>query len=81
MPLTDQLIAVVNAYSGHTGISVSTLSTRLFNGGGRLAAIASGGDLNTRNFENAMGWFSEHWPAELSWPEGVGRPRTVARCA
>lgn len=77
MPFTDQLIAVANAYSEATGTSLSTLSTRLFNGGSRLAAIASGGDLNTRNFENAMRWFSENWPDDAAWPAGVGRPRVA----
>ncbi len=74
MSLTDQLIAVANAYSEATGTSLSTLSTKLFNGGGRLTAIAAGGDLNTRNFENAMRWFSENWPDGSPWPAGVGRP-------
>jgi len=75
MPFTDQLIVVANAYAEATGTSLSTLSTKLFNGGGRLAAIASGGDLNTRNFENAMRWFSENWPDNCLWPAGVARPR------
>lgn len=77
MPFTDQLITVATAYSEATGASLSTLSTKLFNGGGRLQAIAAGGDLNTRNFENAMRWFSENWPEGLPWPAGVGRPQLV----
>ena len=75
LPLTDQLIAVANAYSAATGVSISTISTKLFNGGGRLAAIAAGGDLNTRSFESAMRWFSDNWPDDLEWPAGVARPR------
>jgi len=74
MSLTEQLIAVASLYSETTGVSLSTLSTKLFNGGSRLGAIASGGDLNTRNFENAMRWFSENWPENVRWPAGVGRP-------
>lgn len=74
MSFTDQLIAVASAYSEATGTSMSTLSTKLFNGGSRLQAIAAGGDLNTRNFENAMRWFSENWPEGQQWPVGVGRP-------
>ena len=75
MQLTEQLLTVATAYSERTGTSLSTLSTRLFNGGGRLATIANGGDLNTRNFESAMAWFSENWPEGLAWPAGVGRPK------
>ena len=80
MHLTEQLLTVASAYSEKTGTSLSTISTKLFNGGGRLSAIASGGDLNTRNFESAMAWFSENWPKDLDWPAGVGRPRQVERC-
>jgi hypothetical protein len=74
LPFTDQLIAVATAYSEATGTTLSTLSTRLFNGGSRLQSIAAGGDLNTRNFENAMQWFSDNWPEDLPWPAGAGRP-------
>ena len=81
LAFTDQLITVSKAYSEATGTSLSTLSTKLFNGGGRLQAIASGGDLNTRNFESAMRWFSQNWPSELPWPAGVGRPVTDNRTA
>lgn len=80
MHLTEQLVAVATAYSEKTGTSLSTISTRLFNGGGRLATIANGGDLNTRNFESAMAWFSENWPQDLPWPKGVGRPRQLEKC-
>lgn len=80
MQLTDQLLAVASAYCEKTGTAPATISTKLFNGGGRLAAIAAGGDLNTRNFENAMCWFSENWPSDLEWPNGVRRPQMTDLC-
>ena len=74
LPLTEQLSTVAQAYAKATGTALATVSTKLFNGGGRLSAIIDGGDLNTRNFEKAMGWFSDNWPEALEWPSHVPRP-------
>jgi hypothetical protein len=76
--LRDQLITVCTAYASATDISMSTLSTQLLNGGGRLQAIAAGGDLNTRSFEEAMTWLADNWPENAVWPKGIARPRKVA---
>jgi len=81
LPLTEQLSVVAQAYAKATGTALATVSTKLFNGGGRLAAIIDGGDLNTRNFEKAMGWFSANWPETLEWPSHVPRPASVEPAA
>lgn len=57
---------------------MSTLSTRLLNGGMQLKRIADGGDLNTRKFEQAMLWLSANWPAGAEWPPSVTRPTVNA---
>lgn len=75
--LRDQLITVCTAYADANNISMSTLSTQLLNGGGRLQTIAAGGDLNTGKFEEAMLWLSENWPDGTKWPIGVKRPFPV----
>jgi len=78
LPLRDQLIAVCEAYAVAKKISISTLSTQLLNGGGRLPAIAAGGDLNTGKFEEAMSWLSANWPENAVWPAEIARPNKVA---
>lgn len=65
---------VSQRYAELTGISLSTLSTKLLNGGMQLKRIADGGDLNTRKFEQAMLWLSANWPEGVAWPDGVERP-------
>lgn len=72
--LRDQLVVASTAYAAATGIKLSTLSTRLLNGGMQLKRIADGGDLNTRKFEEAMSWLSDNWPDGVEWPAGVERP-------
>lgn len=74
IPLRDQLVTVCAVYAEAKGISISTLSTQLLNGGGRLQTIAAGGDLNTGKFEEAMSWLSDRWPDDLPWPADVPRP-------
>lgn len=73
--LRSQLVKVSQRYADATGISVSTLSTKLLNGGMQLKRISQGGDLNTRKFEQAMAWLSENWPAGTDWPVDVPRPQ------
>lgn len=73
-PATDLLIRLSETYCQAVGLSRSRVSTIVFNDGKTLDRIAAGGDLNTRSYEKAIRWFSENWPADLAWPEGVERP-------
>ena len=74
LTLTAQLITAADAYCVAAGRSRSRVSTLIFGGGDRLDGVAGGNDLNTRSFEKAMRWFSDNWPADTPWPEGVERP-------
>lgn len=81
LPATEQLSIVAQAYAKATGKSLARTSTLIFNGGSRLTAIIEGGDLNTRSFEKAMGWFSENWPEAVDWPIGIQRPQPMEQVA
>lgn len=75
MKITEQLMMVADAYCKAKGLSLSRVSTLIFNDGKRLDAIREGSDLYTGRFEQALVWFSEHWPeGDESWPLGVPRP-------
>jgi hypothetical protein len=73
IPATSTLLQVADCYCAWCGLSRSRVSTIVFNDGKTLDRIAAGGDLNTRSYEKALRWFSENWPVELAWPEGVER--------
>ncbi len=77
MNLIANILAVANAYCGHTGLSRSRVATIVFNDGKKLDLIARGADLNTRRYEKAMLWFSANWPEALAWPTGIERPKHV----
>lgn len=74
MTLRNQLLAAAAAYADLVGIKRTWLSTLLFTDGKRLDLIAGGRDLNTKTFERAMQWLSDHWPEGAAWPDGVDRP-------
>lgn len=75
MQMTSQLLTVASAFCRARGLSVSRVSTLVFNDGKKLDAIENGSDLATGRFEAAMQWFSENWPEGADWPRGVPRPQ------
>jgi hypothetical protein len=77
MTLTEKLIRTAETYCAHVRRSQSRISTIIFGDGLRLAGIAAGKDIQTRNFEKAMLWFASNWPEGLDWPQGVERPELV----
>lgn len=74
MTLRETLLAIADAFGTARGIGRQRVSTLVFNRGGRLDDIAAGGDVATGTYERAMAWFSENWPADAAWPEGIIRP-------
>ncbi|PPQ34761.1 hypothetical protein CH337_20785 [Rhodoblastus acidophilus] len=74
MSAIEHLLHVVDRYGDALGLSDATVSTRVFNDGKRVATLRRGGDIGVRSFENALTWFSDHWPADASWPADVPRP-------
>lgn len=81
MTLTDQLLAVARAYCAARGLSMSRVSTLVFNDGKKLDLIDGGSDLATKNLERAMQWFSDRWPAGTEWPADVARPAPAESAA
>lgn len=71
---TAELLMLARAYAAEQDINFKTVSSRVFNDGKKLDAIAAGGDLYSARLNKAVRWFSDHWPSDLPWPEGIARP-------
>ena len=69
----DSLLTVARAYAALADVSLSTVSSRAFDDGKKLAAIEAGADIQVRRLAKAMQWFSDNWP-DGPWPSGVSRP-------
>jgi hypothetical protein len=74
MAMTDQLLAVARAYCAARSLSLSRVSTIVFNDGKKLDLVARGADLQTGKFEQAIAWFSANWPDGAEWPSDIPRP-------
>ena len=72
---TSELLLLARAYAKAEKVGFTTISSRVFNDGKKLDAIASGGDLYTSRLKRAIYWFSANWPEEAEWPTNVPRPR------
>lgn len=74
----SELISLARIYCEHRSksknLSLARLSTLIFNHGARLARISQGADFTLHSYQKALGWFSNHWPTDLSWPADIPRP-------
>ena len=70
-----QLLRVARAYGKILDVPLSTVSSRAFNDGKKLAALEEGADITVGRLESALRWFSDNWPADTDWPVEVERPR------
>lgn len=70
----EQILALADAYGAARGVKDATVSTLVFADGKRIQAIRDGRDLGVRTAMKAFQWFSDHWPADVEWPDGIDRP-------
>jgi len=80
-PLVQNLLALTDAYTGHTGVSVNKVSKSLFNDGAGIRRLRDGGDLLTANYIRAVRWFHDNWPDGLAWPDDIDRPCADVSCS
>lgn len=78
MKLVDHIIRLGGSYCDATELSLSRVSTLVFNDGKILARLAAGSDITTGRYQRALQWFSDHWPEGLDWPSDVPRPSIPA---
>jgi hypothetical protein len=69
----EQLLIVARRYAELKDVPLSTVSSRVFDDGKKLAALESGADINVKRLERALGWFAENLSDE-EWPSEISRP-------
>lgn len=85
MNLRDQILAVAEAHSAVTRLSIATLSTRIYGDGSRLPKLQKPRgprekrkDMLSGSIEIGLQWFSDNWPEGAVWPCSVTRPAPAA---
>ncbi|HTO29628.1 MAG TPA: hypothetical protein VL202_00390 [Pararhizobium sp.] len=76
--MIDDLLMLSDAFCSATGLAETTLSSKIFNDGKRIAAVRSGKDVGVRRLERGIIWLSENWPTGAEWPAEVVRPVSVS---
>lgn len=74
MDSRQTLLTVARAYSDATGLSLARIATIIHNGGALFKKLDAGGTCTIETYDKAMFWFSEWWPTDKPWPEGIPRP-------
>ena len=68
------LIQLIDVYAAATGVAPSTVSLRSAASGDLYRRLCGGADITSRRAERIVQWLSDHWPADLPWPDGIDRP-------
>ncbi len=76
--LRTHLRTCAEAYSAHTGDTITTISTRAVGDWRFLNRILEeDASFTVRLYDRAMGWFVKAWPRTLPWPAEVPWPRDI----
>jgi hypothetical protein len=73
---TDDIIELAEAFSEHSSLTISTVSTYAANDGKWLGGLKKNASCTLRKAEIVVRWFSNNWPADLEWPADIPRPKT-----
>lgn len=72
----EDIVRLARQFSAETGVSISAISSRVFDDGKKLPAmIERDADLTLRRAAVALQWFSDNWPQGARWPDGIHRPK------
>ena len=69
-----RLLALIDLFAKHTGLSVSTVSRHATGSGDTIARLQRGGAITTRRADRAFGFLSDNWPHTIAWPSDIPRP-------
>lgn len=75
------LLTVARAYSAASGRSLARVATLIHDQGALFKKLDAGGSCTIDTYDKAMRWFSDNWPDDLPWPEGIFRPPPSEKAA
>ena len=79
--MLQHLMMTARVFGIAENISLRTVSWRALGDSKKLNAILDGSDICVGRFAKTMRWFSDNWPENAIWPEGIERPAARAEQA
>lgn len=74
MKTEQQIVQLAASFAHHRGLAMSTVSTYSANDGKWICGLKSGASCTLRKAGIVLQWFSDNWPDDLEWPQGIERP-------
>ena len=71
---TQAIIQLAESYRVHRGLALSTVSTYAAADGKFFTRLIAGAGCTLKTAARLVLWFSDHWPADLEWPQDISRP-------
>lgn len=72
--LKANLRAVFEAFAATAKNKPSTIWSKAVGDARFMDRISSGASFTIKTYDNAIKWFSDNWPEDVSWPSEVARP-------
>ena len=73
--LHQQVTRLIEIAAQASERSPNTIARYASGNGDFYARLKRGHDLTTRRAAKVIQWLSDHWPADLDWPDDIPRPR------
>jgi hypothetical protein len=81
--LKQHLMSCATAFAQKRNVKLTTLGRKAANDSPFFTRLKDNRtSFTARKYDEIIQWFSDHWPADLEWPQGVLRPvsaKTKAR--
>lgn len=74
MIMKQALVHLAETYAAHHNLALSTVSTYAANDGKFFGNLKGDAGCTLSKAERVVAWFSENWPADLTWPRDIQRP-------
>jgi hypothetical protein len=78
MDYRASLVLLVETYARATGRSEARIANLAGRDSRFFERMRAGKTCSVDTLHHVLGWFSQNWPGDLAWPEGVAR-QTAAR--
>lgn len=72
--LRENLLDLAASYKDAAGASYASMGQGALNDNTFFSRIQAGKGFTVGTFDRVVAWFSDNWPADLAWPEGIERP-------